>query len=87
MKAALRKLQIPFQEDHYILQLNMTPCVVGDDTEEGNMLLDFLTHVIDFRRADRDLYKQVLAFLRENCIQKEDNFLFQSRSDMLILKK
>ena len=87
VKAALRKLQIPFQEDHYIVQGNITPCIIGEDTDESNMLLDFLTHVIGFKQADSDLYKKVMACVKENCIENEGEFFFQSQSDMLILTK
>ena len=69
------------------MQYNITPCIIGEDTKESNMLLDFITHVIGFSQADRDLYNEVMAFLKESCIQKEGEFFYQSQSDMLIVTK
>ena len=77
-KTTLRKRHIPFQKDHYTVQGKITPCIVEEDTEKSNLLLDFLTHVIEFKQAEHDLYKEVLACLRENCTPKR-GWLFLSK--------
>ena len=90
VKATLRQLGITFKEDacNYTVERDVTPCIIGADTEDGNMLLDFLTHTLDFKRqADGDLYKAVLVFLRDSCVQREGEFYFQSQSDVLIITK
>ncbi|XP_072022613.1 histamine N-methyltransferase A-like [Amphiura filiformis] len=84
---ALRQLQIPYYTDDYTCNYKITQCFDEKESDEGNLALDFLTHTIRFRDAPKDLRQQVLACIKESCVQRGDDWFFQSRNVSFFITK
>ncbi|XP_072045688.1 histamine N-methyltransferase-like isoform X1 [Amphiura filiformis] len=88
VRDALRQLQIPYHIDEYAFQTKITQCFDAKQSEEGDLMLDFLTHAIRFREASKDLlYQQVLACIKESCVQNGGDWFFQSKMVCFFITK
>ncbi|XP_072022616.1 histamine N-methyltransferase A-like [Amphiura filiformis] len=84
---ALCQLQIPYYTDDYTCNYKITQCFDEKESEEGNLVLDFLTHMIGFRNAPKDLLQQVLACIKECSVQRSDDWFFQSEHVCFFITK
>ncbi|XP_072022609.1 histamine N-methyltransferase B-like [Amphiura filiformis] len=84
---ALRQLQIPYHIDTYKCHRKITRCFDEKESEEGNLTLDFLTHTLRFRDAPKDLFKQVLACIKDCSVQRDDDWFFQSEHVCFFITK
>ncbi|XP_006825646.1 histamine N-methyltransferase-like [Saccoglossus kowalevskii] len=67
--------------------VDVTDCF-NDSSEEGSLLLDFMTQRTDFRRnAPGNVKKSIMNVLRENTIEKEGMALTRVREEDLVLIK
>ncbi|XP_072014216.1 histamine N-methyltransferase A-like [Amphiura filiformis] len=87
VRDALRQLQIPNHEDGFAGNYKITECFSDEESDEGNLALDFLTHTIRFRDAPSDLFQQVLACIKESCVQRGDERYFQSKNVCFVITK
>ncbi|XP_070550617.1 histamine N-methyltransferase-like [Ptychodera flava] len=61
-----------------------------EESREGNMLLDFLTYTLDFRKSVSErVLSGFMAFMREECCYEKDGKLFlqKDEEDIVIFKK
>ncbi|XP_070573691.1 histamine N-methyltransferase-like [Ptychodera flava] len=61
-----------------------------EESREGNMLLDFLTYTLDFRKSvSETVLSDFMAFMREECCYEKDGklFLHKDDEDIVIFKK
>ena len=68
VKDALDKLQITNYTKHECTSsLNITSILAEDETEEGQLLLDFNTYTVDFKNSfSKETRDRVMKFFREN---------------------
>ncbi|XP_072024906.1 histamine N-methyltransferase-like [Amphiura filiformis] len=91
VKAALDQLQIEYTQSKYTLPMDITDVMSNDHSEEADMLLDFLTYVIDFRKsASDDVRDRVMRYFQENSrIEKVDDgdekVFFDTICDILLV--
>ncbi|XP_070556573.1 histamine N-methyltransferase-like [Ptychodera flava] len=61
-----------------------------EESREGNMILDFLTYTLDFRKSVSErVLSDFMTFMREECCYEKDGKLFLQRDeeDIVIFKK
>ncbi|XP_070554932.1 histamine N-methyltransferase-like [Ptychodera flava] len=61
-----------------------------EESREGNMMLDFLTYTLDFRKSVSErVLSDFMEFMREECCYKRDGklFLHKDEEDIVIFKK
>lgn len=69
----LDEMRIKYRLYELSSDLDITECFI-EGNENGERLLDFLTHVVDFRKtAPADLKEEVLHYLRQPQCSKEEN--------------
>ncbi|XP_072041485.1 histamine N-methyltransferase A-like [Amphiura filiformis] len=75
VKATLEKLQIEYTQSIYKETTDITDFMTNDDSEEGELLLDFLTGVINFKKsAPDDVRDRVMRhFQQVSRIEKTDD--------------
>ncbi|XP_072018300.1 histamine N-methyltransferase-like [Amphiura filiformis] len=84
---ALRQLQIPYHIDTYKCHRMITRCFDEKESEEGNLVLDFLTHTFRFRDTPKDLFQQVLACIKDCSVQRGNDWFFQSEHVCYFISK
>ena len=83
----LNSRSIPYHVSEITFPADVTPCIIYEHTQETNLLLDFLTHTINFRQTPQDTQKHVMESFR-SCVEKKgDKYFFQSVCDTLIITK
>ena len=89
---SLDRLNIPhvlMPQSHQPLQVEVTQCF-DEASEDGNLLLDFLTHAVKFREtAPEDLKRRVLECYGSSDIseKKEGTVFVSDNSDTFIINK
>ncbi|XP_072025484.1 histamine N-methyltransferase-like [Amphiura filiformis] len=75
VKSILDRLQIEYTQSMYTNPTDITGFMSNGHSEEGDMLIDFLTYVIDFRKsAPDDVRDRVMRHFQENSrIEKVDD--------------
>ncbi|XP_070555690.1 histamine N-methyltransferase-like [Ptychodera flava] len=64
--------------------------IFKEESREGNMLLDFLTQTLDFRKSvSKRVLSDFMALMREECCYEKDGklFLHKDEEDIVIFKK
>ena len=62
--------------------------VFDEKSTEGNLLLDFLTHTVDFREtADKQLVEETLALIKDLTIVKDGKRLGEKKESLLFIYK
>ncbi|XP_072041809.1 histamine N-methyltransferase A-like [Amphiura filiformis] len=91
VKATLEKLQIEYTQSIYKETTDITDFMTNDDSEEGELLLDFLTSTINFRKsAPYDVRARVMRHFQQGShIEKTDDgdekISYKHTSDVAIL--
>ena len=59
-----------------------------EKSSEGNRLLDFLTHTLNFREtADKQLLEDLLALIKDNTTSKDGKLLGDKSESLILLYK
>ncbi|XP_078084168.1 histamine N-methyltransferase-like [Mustelus asterias] len=73
VRKALDEIRMKYRIYEFSSDLDITECFI-EGNENGECLLDFLTHVVDFRKtAPADLKEKVLHYLRQPQCSREEN--------------
>ncbi|XP_072041810.1 histamine N-methyltransferase A-like [Amphiura filiformis] len=91
--AALEKLQIYYTQSTYTETYNITDFMTNDDSEEGELLLDFMTGTINFKKSapddvrDRVMhhFQQVLRI--EKTDDGDEKISYEEISDILLVTR
>nr|XP_054771834.1 histamine N-methyltransferase A-like [Lytechinus pictus] len=90
VRQCLSSQGIHFEENHQGFNLDITSCF-EEGSEEGALLLDFITEIIDFRGSvSPDFLKEVMEYMgSDQCSErKEDGTIFFNKNwDALVVQK
>ncbi|XP_071790298.1 histamine N-methyltransferase-like [Asterias amurensis] len=89
VRSSFDRRNIPYTQSHQKSRVEITKCL--DETSvEGNLLVDFLLHVVKFKETASDAqYKEVMEYmLSGDCSEKDgDEVLFINDWDAVIIEK
>ena len=90
IRSSLDRRGIPYTQHHQRSRVDITQCF-DEASEDGRLLLDFLTHVLRFKEtASEELQKEVMEYLASsNCSEKtsEGQVLFNNDWDAVVFGK
>ncbi|XP_070553908.1 histamine N-methyltransferase A-like [Ptychodera flava] len=90
VRKALDDMGVKYQSLRQRSRVVATECFKAD-SEAGNLVLDFLTHVLHFRKtAPPELQKEVLDYLETDCCDprnEDGEILFNNDRDTIIVQK
>lgn len=67
--------------------IDFTP-VFDPKSTEGNLLLDFMTHIVDYRNtADKQLLQETLAFIDEKTVLKDGKKIGKGEFSLVVISK
>ena len=62
--------------------------VFDEKSAEGNLLLDFLTHTVNFREtADKQLVEETLALIKELSTMRDGKRIGEKRESIILIYK
>ncbi|XP_072036961.1 histamine N-methyltransferase A-like [Amphiura filiformis] len=93
VKATLEKLQIEYTQSMYTESTDITDFITNDNSEEGDLLLDFLTYTINFKKSAPDDVRDRMMhhFKQGSRIEKtgdgDEKIYFKATCDILFVTK
>ena len=82
------KISIPHQNYNVEISYDMTAVFDPEPSEEGDLLVDFVTHIIDFRKnASKELNDKMDTFLRSNFKKDSDRYFYNGDWGVTIVPK
>ena len=92
IKTVLDKLQIEYLQFEYKESTNITKLLTEADSEQGSLLLDFLSITNDFKKLPEDVRSRVIKFYKDHSrIERSDDgdmvHFFDRTCDIFVIKK